>query len=195
MSELAGIAVAFLLEDDEDEYFDIKDDIINVPERAPFFEQIDGDYGDAWVYGGSWYNPMTREIVHHDGIEHTKDYESWDMEVPDHVMAKINRIEDERERDNVIDRLKDEMARVKNEKRKFRVYRFYAPDNGKLEPWMEKKVPRVAETVGMSIEDFLEMPLPNQILEIGRYSGMDNFDGSPDQFTRRELSSYLEIEL
>lgn len=188
MTDFAAITVAVLTEDEEDE-FSVKD-ALDVSPMQSYFEQIDGDFGDPWLYGGSWYTPVDNQIVHFEGTEQEQEFGEDDVEVSERVLARINQIEDEQERETVLDRLKFEMARRMNEKRSFPVYRF---DADPLDSWMDAN--KVIGPVGISRKEFDALPLANQLLEVGRYYGFHELDPSPDRYTRAELSKYLGIEL
>lgn len=85
MSEAEDIVKAILEADDLDFEGDIKDVFLPGPTD---WQQIGGDV-HLWTYGGTLWNPYTRQLFHFDGIENEKEIEPEDVEVPPYTLAKI----------------------------------------------------------------------------------------------------------
>jgi len=210
--------VRHLLEDEEDD-FDVKDVTDPIGEGDSWWEQIEGDYGDPWEYGGTWYNPVTHTMLHFEGLETMEQLEigeikSEDVEVPPQVMAKIDqqfppdyvdpdgdlewqqrqRNDNERKRDQLIDQYKVARAAFLNERKKFPWYEIGVPESGKLEQWMDAKVPNVAQMHGLSEQEFRALPLANQIIAFVGYLGIDEF-GSKFMMSKREAEQKLKMRL
>jgi hypothetical protein len=183
-----------LLEDDEEFAFDAKDmDSESAP--ADEWRQIGGDYGDPWEYGGSWYNDARQEIWYFAGLEAEESGE-YDPLAPDNIrvppgmQAALNRRfpldyvdpdgdaaagesqreANRREQERVIGNY--QYARSAHLKlRQRRTFWSIDTSRGRLEPWMEGEVSFVANSLGMSEEEFLDMPLPTQLLEFAHHFG------------------------
>jgi hypothetical protein len=54
-------------------------------------EQVGGDYGDPWIYGGTWHDDNKGLLYHIDGLEGegVKDIEPDDLEVPPELVRQI----------------------------------------------------------------------------------------------------------
>lgn len=85
----AGNLVRKLVENDEDEsWFDDIKDVSELSQEDEWF-QVGGDWGNSWVYGGDWYNPGLRQIIHFEGIDYNTEIDPDSIPVPEHMLAKI----------------------------------------------------------------------------------------------------------
>lgn len=168
------------------------------------FEQIGGDYGDPWLYGGSWHNHYTGDIVHINGLEgegvrerHYDDekltpeelaaiYAQFPKEADDPQVINDN----ERDRDEAIDALKLSKYEAREANQKLPVYRFCDEEIGEDE-WPDQISIRSQFDPGV----YDEMPTAQKWLEIGQYHGFHELDHYPDSYTKAELSKYLGVEL
>jgi hypothetical protein len=85
--------VAQIVEDLNDDTFDDVSEPKDIYADDPdFWTQFDGDFGNPWVWGGSWYNEAKNKIVHFEGLdnmdESEQDIEPDDVEVPEGVIAR-----------------------------------------------------------------------------------------------------------
>lgn len=174
----------------------------NSEEMLNKWEQIGGDFGDPWVYGGDWYNQFKHEIVHIDGLESEgiKDKEPWDVELTPEELAAIETQfspeeydnEDDRERDKeeAIDNLKMQKSDAFNLLVEIPVYRFLdeelTPDD-----WPDQEA--IAGQFGEGEWD--HMSTAGKWIEVGRYHGFHELDHYPDKFTKAKLSEYLGLKL
>lgn len=190
-------------EEDPKEYVTRNHDAID---RQTNWHQIDGDFGDAWAYGGSWQDSFSTDILHIDGLEGEglKDVEAWDIELTDEDMAPIlaqfpmdqddpNTINDnERDRDEAIDSLKQQKADADNEAQEVTVYHFLDEpiDN---DDWPD--LVAVREMMDMSEEDFDSLSTASKWLMVGQHYGFHELDHQPDKTTKAQLSKRIGIPL
>jgi hypothetical protein len=172
---------------DEDD-FDPKEVYDTEPSKD--WVQIDGDWGDPWVYGGSWFNQARSEILHFDGIENKAGEIDPEMvEVPETMLAKLPPEQpdwhDNFERDEAIEWYQRAKAEFLNARRKHVFYIIPVDmEDTKVPSWL-KKYDNPNE-----LEDWDEWPLPQKLIEIGEYIGMHEV-GEPIKLTHLEARKYL----
>ena len=177
------------------------------------YKQIDGDYGDPWLYGGTWYSAGVEgdpdkwaSIVHFDGVEALgiEDYWSGSKKVKEEAMkpewrAKIAQVksteypddeDDERATDVVLDEIADRM----NAERKFTVYRTNAEDPNE-ESWVTDHLSELLESMGLTHEQWMDMGPEGRVCVVGTHHGWHELDQYPHEYTKEELSKFLGIEL
>lgn len=176
----------------------------NSEEMLNHWEQIGGDFGDPWIYGGDWYNQFKHEIVHINGLEGEgiKDKEPWDIKLTPEELAPImaaypesqddpNTINDnERERDDAIENLKMTKSEAFNEAVEIPVYRFLDEELGP-DDW--PKQDEIAAQFEPGV--WASLPTAQKWIEVGRYHGFAELDSYPDRFTKAKLSKYLGLSL
>jgi hypothetical protein len=89
MNPMAQALMTRVLEaDDED---DILKDLAGPFEPYDYWEQVGGDFGDPWIYGGDWFNEHRDQLLHFYGIESEQEREidPDDVEIPPHLREKI----------------------------------------------------------------------------------------------------------
>jgi hypothetical protein len=214
--EAAPDILRHLLEDEDD--FDMKDVGQDDPDPS-YWHQIDGDYGDPWEYGGSWFNPARSIVWHFEGLETMEqlgigEVDPDDIEVPPTMKAALDRQfpldyvdpdgdldwqerqrrDNERERDRLVGQYQYARAAYLNARKEFPWYEIDVDRDGELDSWLDRKVPDVAQMCGMTEEDFRAMPLANQLIEMTRYFGTDEIGGKfkmSKQQAERELGFRL----
>lgn len=179
-----------IVEGTQDE--DFTDDVKDVMDlgQDDYWQQIDGD-ANPWLYGGSWFNPGQKRLIHFEGIEMDKDVEPDDVEIPATMLAKLPPEQEDwrenHERDKIIRDYQYARAAFLNA-RKPRTFWTIPADADYLGAYghgwdkYEKHCP-----TGISDEDWQRLPLINKVLELGRYFGMENIG---DQFKM----NYKEVQ-
>lgn len=203
---LAPQITRHLLEDDD---FDMKD-VGEVNEDR--WEQIGGDFGDPWTYGGSWFNESQRKIIHFEGTDSDEEAEVDPDTIP--VPLTMQRALDSRYPLDYVDPDGDmewqQRQRDDNERERAKLIGNYQYaraaylDSNKLHTlyeidldgheWMDRKKAEVARVHGISVEEFEAMPRPNQIIDYGQYMGFHEI-GTAFEASRREASRMLRTSL
>jgi hypothetical protein len=204
--------VRHLLEDEDD--FDVKE--VDDPQSEDgWWEQIDGDFGSAWDYGGYFYNPIKRIIWYFEGMDvmdqlGIHEIQPEDVEVPPQVMANIEhrfpsnyldpdgdlewqqrtRDDNEREREQLVSQYQTARAAFLNERKRFPWYEIHVSDDGKLDSWLEQHAEGAAQAMGQTVEEFRSWPLQNQLCELTRYVGVDEL-GHKFEMSKREAEQAL----
>lgn len=185
--------VARLMEDDVLEDDDLVKSV-STPSEDGYWTQIDGDYGDPWLYGGAWYNPAKQIVVYFDGVEYKKEVDPDEVPVPDQVLNKLPPEDpdwrENRQRDKIIGDYRYARAAFLNARTRRTFYEIDVEDE------IPHHLQRYVEPVSAQFEPGVweELPLPNKLLEIGRYVGMDNV-GSSFDITKREAEKMLGFSL
>jgi hypothetical protein len=190
--------------------FDIKDVWLPGEDERSWWEQVGGDYGDPWTYGGEWYNPVTKEAVYFRGIEDEKEIEPGDVNVPERVMAKITgKIHDpyldtpeakedaawhtkqlrheEWELDRIVGDYQYARAAFLNDRKQRTFYGFDVPE--KMETWLTRHEEAVKKNVGAE-NDYDDWPVYAKMFAIGSYIGVENF-AEPFVMNRIEAQKYF----
>lgn len=164
------------------------------------WEQVDGDM-DWWEHGGTFHNDELGQLIHIPGLD-GEDYSSWDIELTPEDEAEIlaqfpvqidpewpeGGDENEQNREDAIEKLKDERAEQKN-----------AARTQSCERWTDDYIEDYADSLpdvlhqmnDMDLEEFKEMPLGAQWSAIGQILGYSQFDDMPEPYTWAELDKYL----
>jgi hypothetical protein len=168
------------------------------------YEQVGGDFGDPWTYGGTWYKAEDGCIVHFDGLEGQgeEDIEGTDKGIDDKLqevhykqIAAALSLDHLDRWENVEDEIRDGIAERLNENRAFQVYRTCDESPETIESDWSSIIPHVKSSTGMSDEDWASMPTYAKLEAIADYSGWLEMDHQPDRYTKAELSVYLGIDL
>lgn len=171
--------------------------------------QVGGDFGNPWVYGGVWYSPKKNELVVSEPPSDENEVDPSDIEVPGAIELGIVRrytqdpalttVEQMYEADHddwnkaeaALEAWKAEQAEALEAARKRPVYRLEVAESP--ESWWD--VPGMISTFGMSEEEWDKLNMVQRTIMAGEYSGWENFDPHPDEYTRRELARYLLIDM
>lgn len=211
--------VRHLLEDDDD--FDTKElsGQGQDPDPNGYWTQVDGDFGDPWEYGGSWFNPVRSIVWHFEGLETMEqlgigEIKPENVAVPAQVKAKLDqeypldyvdpdgdlewqqetRDDNEREHDHLIDQYQVARAAYLNERKQYPWYEIDIPEDGALDTWMDEKVGDLVRSMGMEEEGFRALPLAIQYTSFIGYFGIDEI-GSKFEMSRREATKELGVQI
>lgn len=173
---------------------------------VPRYEQIGGDFGDAWTYGGTWVqtkhddgNPLgpedTPEVVHVMGLESEgiDEPDVYTLEVPAQVEGRLRRENpDEDDYEEAVEEWRmaefDKLVAAQE----MDVYRFRADEvEGEDGSWPNPE--QVRNDFDISQEDWDGMSNASKWEAIGMIHGFHELDSYPDKFTRDQLCSYLGI--
>jgi hypothetical protein len=162
--------------------------------------QIDGDV-DWWEFGGTFHNEQQGLLAHVVGLDsaNLKDWASWDIKLTPADLEAINAQfpvdidpewpeggdQNERAREDAVEKLKDERAEQKNANRKMPVYR-----------WTDDAITDFSDRFEQ-IADHYEVPFEELTLgqkwaAIGQILGYDEMDSYPEKYTWEELNKYLQ---
>jgi hypothetical protein len=177
------------------------------------YRQIDGDFGDPWLYGGTWYSAGIEKdpdkcssIVHIEGTESegTKEYWSNDRVVKEEAMkpewrAKIAQIKaekypDDEDDERATDEVLEEIAAKMNDNVKIRAWRTNAEDPNE-ESWVTDRLSSLLDSESLTHEQWMDMGPEGRVCVAARHHGWENFDSYPYEYTKEELSKFLGIEL
>lgn len=177
------------------------------------FKQIDGDFGDPWQYGGTWYSAGIESdpkkwasIVHTDGTETEGVEEFWsgsrmvkDAARMPEWRAKIARLKatkyaDDEDDERATDEVLDEIAAKMNDGIEITVYRTNA-DDPNTESWVTDRLDDVLSSVGVTKEQWDEMGPEGRLCIATQYFGWHEFDHYPEKYNKTELSNYLGLAL
>jgi hypothetical protein len=206
-----------LLEDNDEDDFDMKD--LAELGTEDMWIQIDGDFGDPWEYGGDWYNSVTNEVIHWDGMEMETEgpdapTDPDDVEVPASMTAALDRRfpldymdpdgdeewtrrvrdDNERERERLIGQYQYARAAYLDARKPHTVFIIDINPDGVLDHWLQGRVEDAARTMGMPVADFTAMPLASQMVEFGRYLGYSDL-GYSERMSKIELARQLNTTL
>lgn len=188
------------------------------------YTQIDGDFGDAWLYGGTWYNSYrertnkTDSLIHIDGLEGEglSDYDTSDQRVEKEFnepewQAKYNlHIEMQKDAEEIgnddaeeIERIQDvakdeiltEIADALNAGRALRVYMTNVNDDPNEEYYVTNGLQSMLQSCGLDHEAWIKMDKAGQWVVVAQYYGWDNLDSYPTKMTKSQLSDRLGINL
>ena len=217
---LAPHVIAHLLEDDEDLDFtdDLKDVGFDAENSKGYWHQVDGDWGDPWEYGGSWYNKTLGTVLHFEGMEswnqfpEERDFEPDNIEVPPELAANLERRfpsdyvdpdgdlewqqkqrnRNERERDNLIGHYQYARAAFLNSRKKHAFYEIAVEDG--WSNWALPHLESIAQSYGYSMEEFESQPMELKLLQLGRHIGFEEI-GSTVRMNKREAQELLGVTL
>jgi hypothetical protein len=201
------------------------------------YVQVGGDFGDPWVYGGTWYSAYVAKsksrwdcIYHIDGMEGEglSDYDAGSkavkkaLEEPQYAALIAKRAEEllpdrlrsqgygkypdadpaeeadtlkwcQREvlddaKNEIADKLADEM----NKNRTLAVYRVSDDDLFDNNP---KRISEVVQFLGITLEEWEEMPTVDKIVAYADNYGWYNLDHDPVRMTKDDLIARIKVEL
>lgn len=202
--------LAHILREDEDD-IDLKDFATPSEDSPGWWEQVGGDFGNPWEYGGEWHNPVTHKVLYFGGVESDpgKEVDYADVKVPEHVMANIiKRYHDpatdaeedadhkkwllNREQfkiDQVVDAYKIGRADFLNNRVKLDFWLFDASEKDYVPPHLQRYVEPVRQQFDKDA-DFDNWPIWQKLLEIGRYAGFEDF-AEHIQMNKLEAQAFL----
>jgi hypothetical protein len=169
------------------------------------WEHIDGDTY-VWTYGGTYYNPAHRMLVHMDGLDgNVKEFWANEMELtPEEQAALLAKFpvqvdpeypeggdENELERERAEDDLKENKAEAANAARKQRVYRS-SVDEFHDRDW---NLNQVLDGIENGAEVLAGMNDAQKWCLIGQTFGWEELDSYPDLYTKAELEEYLGMTI
>lgn len=178
-----------LVENEDD--FDIKD-VSNVGQED-YWEQICGDWGNPWIYGGSWYNRGQERILHFDGIEDKYKVEPDDIEVPAQVLAKLPPEQEDwrenHERESIIRKYQYARAEFLNARKEYPFWDIHVckSDDYLLKRYEADMIKNTAEWAGTPYTDWA---VPSKLVEIGNYIGFDEI-GDKIKLSYKEAQAML----
>lgn len=166
------------------------------------WEQIGGDFGDPWVYGGTWCSVQSDNLIHFPGVESEKDVEQDDLKVDKVVGAADYRaIIAAVSLDNLDgwETIEDEIRSNKAEQLTAAVrhpyYRTYVEDSEVIDKDWAREIGEVKQECEISDEDWAKMPAASKQEAVASRIGWEEFDHQPERITRAELSVLLGIDL
>lgn len=167
------IAARQLVQDllEMDDEIDVKD--LDEPTPGGYWRQIGGDV-NAWVWGGTFFNPVTRELLHFDGIDtEGGDVDPDDVEVPPQMLAKLPPEQEDwrenTERDRIIGNYQYAKAELlTNQKPRPFYVMSHIPMDQLPHQWRryEHECP-----TGLDQETWEQMPIESKIDELAGYFG------------------------
>lgn len=162
-----------ILEDEDHD--DIVKDVAFGSEDG-YWTQIGGDFGDPWLYGGDWFNPVKGEVLHFDGVENEKEVEPDEVEIPASMLAKLPPEDEDwrenTERDRIIGNYKYARAAFLNARTERTFWLFDVEDG--IPAWLQ----RYEEPVRKQFDEeagFEHWPVEQKMIEIGHYAGFREF--------------------
>ena len=177
------------------------------------YRQIDGDYGDPWLYGGTWFSAGIEgdpdkwaSIVHFDGLDRLgiEEYDTYSKKVKEEAMkpewrrmiaqVKAEKYPEDEDDERATDEVLEKIADMMNEQRTYPVYRTNADDPNE-ESWVTDSLAGMLDSLGLTHEQWMNMGPENRVCAAADYYGWDNFDSDPYHYTKQELSKFLGIEL
>lgn len=167
------------------------------------WEQIGGDFGDPWTYGGTWFNKELDEIIHFPGVE-SEDYDvepdservDSRMTYPHYraIVAELS-LENTFRWEKIEDDLRQEQAELIKEELKFSYYRTTCESNEWIERDWAREIAEIKQELEMSDEEWAALPPCGKEEAIANRIGWYEFDSSPEKISRGELSNLLGIQL
>lgn len=166
------------------------------------WEQISGDFGSPWDYGGTWYNAKLDELLHFPGVEGDKDTDSRlpviDSKLtPYHYRAIIDKLhlDDQMAWENTEDEIRTEIASQMDAAKKFPYYRVVVDDNEWIERDYAKEIAEIKVEQELTDETWAALPPAQKEASLADRMGWHEFDLYPEKITRTELSVLLGIDL
>lgn len=169
------------------------------------FEQIGGDFGSAWDYGGTWYNAETGTLVHFPGIDQEERYEvDVDARVVDNKLklddykriANSLTLEDTQDAwEDVENEIRQSIADRLTAAKKFSYYRAVVDDDASIESDWAHEIAGLKEELELDDEQWAKLSAAHKEAAIADRVGWHEFDHYPDAVTKAELSAILGIEL
>ena len=149
------------------------------------YEQVGGDFGDPWLYGGTWYEAESTNLVHFEGTESDPDgeFESSDKAVDDKletadyraIMALVT-LEDTDSWECKEDEIREDKAAYLNAAKKFPVYRTFIADDEDFKPDF---LPSVLDGTGMDEEEYDKLPNYAKVEMLASHMGWLEYDSYP----------------
>ena len=178
-------------------------------EASEKFQQVGGDFGSAWDYGGMWYRASTGDFAAIDGLDangigypdpHPSEAQKAELKAEAIEEAGdpadyLDQEDYERAVEELYDQNVDEWTNDAYEREEAAqaqpVYRFnFAEYELDDYDWRE-----VAEVYGMSMEELNDLPFSGKIDVLVGSHGYSWADGDPVSMNKQELAAFLEINL
>lgn len=170
------------------------------------FEQIGGDFGDPWSYGGTWFDPQSGTIVHFDGLdsgETGNDVDADDKKIDSTLtqadyqnITKDLQAERDEAWEDTESTIREAHAEVFNANRQFPVYRTVVEEDATIESDWADDIVSVKDQWGDKGEEiWAGMSPANKMAELAGYKGWYEFDYDSCSYTKAELSAFLGINL
>ena len=168
---------------------------VGQPSKNGFYKQIDGDWGDPWLYGGSWWNPIKRVMFHFEGVENDEETDPDSVPIPASMLAKLPLEQpdwqDNRERDRLIQQYQAARAAYLESHKKRDFWFIDVPDE--IPVWLKHYRDAIKQTLGSDVEYDL-LPVAIKLLEIGKYAGLDEI-GYTIKLNKLEAEKILGFNL
>jgi len=182
-----------LLEMDDDD-IDVK--ALDEPSPDGYWIQIGGD-ANPWIWGGTWFNPAKRQLLHFGGIDQEGgDVDYHDVEVPPEMLAKLPPEQpdwqDNVERDRIIDNYKIAKAELMTNQMKRPFYLMgHIPMDQLPSHWRryENECP-----TGIDQEVWQEMPIEAKMDELASYFGWGDY-GEEFKMSYYQAKKFLKLNL
>ncbi len=204
--------LAAILSEDDDEAKEVYHPDADYPGD---WTQVGGDYGNPWVYGGDWFNIHKKSLLHFAGIEQDREVDYRKIPVPEHAMAKLKaRIHDpyldtdeakedpawlkrmldseEREIDRIVDNYRVAKAALIEDHKGRQFYLLDVPET--LPSYLQSREEAVMSFVGMTPEQWAELPVEQKLIEFGSYMGFHEI-GSELTMNKVEAQKLLGFSL
>jgi hypothetical protein len=187
-----------VVEDGDDFSVDLKD-VEDLGQDDQWY-QIGGD-ANPWIWGGSWYNPERKELIHFEGIDQSQNREVdyQDIEVPQNVVVKVTAkvhdpyldtdeakedpkwhhdmlFREEMEMDRLFDQYKIAKADFINKRKQHTFQRVHIDEQL---PYQWRRYENECPT-GLPDEVWAEMSVPNKIDELCQYFGWGDYSSAFD---------------
>jgi hypothetical protein len=165
------------------------------------WEQIGGDFGDPWEYGGTWYSKQSDNIIHFPGVESEGEIESKSPKV-DRVMGAADyrkivdavNLDDFDAWENIEDEIRTNKAEQLTAAVRHTYYRCYVDDSDTIDKDWAREIAEVKSECEMSDEDWAKLPASSKEEAIANRIGWEEFDHQPERITRAALAVLLGIE-
>lgn len=171
-------------------------------EDSGSYEQIGGDYGDPWAYGGVWFNSVTGQLVATEGCEDDDDVDAGDKAVDsmlthaDYVsVLDALSIDVNNEWENTLDDVRQKYADSLTSSRAYKVYRTTVDSDEVIESDWADHVAAIKSENNISDDDWAAMQPAAKEAEIATRVGWIEFDHYPDKYTKKELEKMLGLRL
>ena len=163
------------------------------------FEQIGGDWGDAWAYGGTWFNPTTGDLVHFPGVE-GEDVESDSPKIDKmlgdshyRLIAGELTLEDTEQWIRQEDTTRQALAEQYNAEKEHTYYRTSVEKDATIESDWAREIAEIKQEQELTPEQWAEVSPASKMDDIAGRIGWDEFDHYPDKISRKDLGTLLGV--
>lgn len=164
------------------------------------FVQIGGDFGDAWVYGGTWYSKANDQLIHIDGLDGNgiTDVEASDPKVDKRLtpadydrIAKDLNAENDEHWEGAEDTIRLEYASVVNDERQMPYFRVGGESDQTIENDWADDIVEIKAQFDNGEELWAKMPPAQKLAALADHKGWHEFDYYAEKATKAELSEIL----